>query len=72
MVDALVSRGPLSIALHAGIGLQLYISGVYAPATCSIDPNHGVTAVGYGTAGTVDYWKVKNSWGAGWGQKGYF
>jgi C1A family cysteine protease len=34
---------------------------------CSTNINHGVTAVGY----TKTYWIVKNSWGTGWGQKGY-
>jgi C1A family cysteine protease len=55
---------------------QLYSSGVYDDSSCKNDINdldHGVAVVGYGVDSSVgkDYWIVRNSWGAGWGQQGY-
>jgi hypothetical protein len=62
---------PVSVAVDAeGSAWQLYKSGVYT-GKCGSQLDHGVLAVGYGTDGSNDYYKVKNSWGASWGEKGF-
>ena len=71
LAEAVASQ-PVSIGLCAG-NLQFYESGVLTADGCCTDIDHGVLAVGYGvdTASSLPYFKVKNSWGIGWGEDGY-
>jgi len=67
-----VAVQPVSIAVEADQPVfQLYTKGVITSTSCGTSLDHGVLAVGYNTQGTQQYWIVKNSWGASWGQAGY-
>jgi subtilisin family serine protease/Leucine-rich repeat (LRR) protein/C1A family cysteine protease len=69
--EALIEQGP--IVTYMGIGSEF---GGYFDSNniyrCTNDGgvNHGVVIVGYNETG--GYWIVRNSWGTGWGDGGYF
>ncbi|PIO53818.1 hypothetical protein TELCIR_24833, partial [Teladorsagia circumcincta] len=53
--------------------MMFYDSGISRPRRC--EPyyvDHGVLLVGYGVENDMPYWIIKNSWGADWGEDGYY
>eukprot|EP00667_Euglena_gracilis_P004666 EG_transcript_4695 len=67
-------HGPVTISVDASpIDWYYYKGGIYYNPECStVEHDHSITAVGYGTAedGTK-YWLIKNSWGHLWGEGGF-
>lgn len=72
-LKTLSSKGVCAIGIDASQwSFKTYTSGIYDESECSSEfLDHAVGLVGYGTENGVDYWIVRNSWGADWGEKGY-
>jgi KDEL-tailed cysteine endopeptidase len=71
-LKAAIAKNPVSVAIEADTFVfQFYSGGVLNDAGCGTNLDHGVLAVGYGVEGGQEYFLVKNSWGAGWGDSGF-
>lgn len=71
-LKAALNQQPVSISIEADRTVfQQYKSGVITGSSCGTSLDHAVLAVGYGSENGQDYFLVKNSWGAAWGDKGY-
>jgi len=71
MLLAVQQVGPLSICVDAA-SWQLYKPGHIISVFCGHLLDHCVQLTGYGTNSEgTEYWNVRNSWGALWGNDGY-
>ncbi len=68
-----IAQQPTAVTIEADKPVfQMYTSGILDSAKCGTSLDHAVLAVGYGSdSNGEDYYVVKNSWSAGWGDNGY-
>lgn len=70
MKQWLATHGPLATGFTVYQDFFSYGGGIYHHVAGGSAGGHAVTVVGYNDA--AQYWIVKNSWGSGWGENGYF
>lgn len=76
----LFHHGPLILGIEPGEDFMWYSDGIYRSPSASSGASksewervdHAVLLVGYGEEGGQKYWKLQNSWGEDWGEKGFF
>jgi len=71
-LKAAIAKGPTSVTIEADkMAFQGYTGGILNSKACGTQLDHAVTAVGYGSEKGQDFYIVRNSWGATWGEEGY-
>jgi hypothetical protein len=71
-LKAAVAKQPVSVAIEADTSIfQSYTGGVINDSGCGTQLDHGVVAVGYSDDSDTPFFKVRNSWGASWGEAGH-
>ena len=68
--SALIEYGPLVVCISFTVDFFYYTGGVYTPKWGKHGGGHVVSLVGYDD--DKECWILKNSWGSGWGERGWF
>merc|ERR1719253_806263 len=70
-LEAAVLRGPVAAGIDASAAaVRAYAGGVLSGG-CGKAVDQSMLIVGFGEEDGVEYWKLQNSWGPGWGEQGY-
>jgi uncharacterized repeat protein (TIGR02543 family) len=68
--NALNSYGPIAVTMAVYSDFYYYSSGIYSHVTGYLEGYHAILLVGYDDVNGC--FIVKNSWGTGWGESGFF
>lgn len=73
LAAAVAKYGPISVCVNANDAWDTYTGGILkGKCAHGYDTmNHCTQLVGYDMSGSAPYWKVRNSWGSGFGENGF-
>lgn len=65
-IKSFLDANPLAAPMKSCTNFKSYTNGIFSDRVCS-STDHAVLIVGYDSTS----WKIKNSWGTTWGDKGF-
>ncbi|PIC25502.1 hypothetical protein B9Z55_018408 [Caenorhabditis nigoni] len=68
----IMTNGPVEASFKVYEDFYKYKKGVYQYTAGEVLGGHAIKIIGWGTENGTDYWLNANSWGADWGEKGFF
>jgi cathepsin B len=72
-MNEIFTNGPVVATFAVYDDFWTYSSGIYNHTHGELTDYHAVKIVGWGeTATGIKFWRVANSWSAGWGERGFF
>jgi len=73
MMNEIMARGPITCGIAVPAALLNWTGeGVFIDTTNEEEIDHEISVFGWGTENGIDYWLVRNSWGAFWATEGTF
>ncbi|UMM33861.1 hypothetical protein L5515_007182 [Caenorhabditis briggsae] len=67
-----MTNGPVEASFTVYEDFYIYKKGVYQYTAGEVLGGHAIKIIGWGTEHGTDYWLIANSWGADWGENGFF
>ena len=68
----IMKNGPVATGFYVYEDFLAYKGGIYQRKSSHFMGGHAVVIIGWGLEDGIGYWICKNSWGASWGEHGYF